>query len=121
MILLDSSGWIEIVTDGPRAAKFERHLREAKRWIVSPINLFEVYRKVAKISEDRALRAVAAMKQGEVVPVDEQISLEAADLALKYNLAMADSIILATALACGAKLITGDTDFANIRNCVVIR
>lgn len=120
MILLDSSGWLEIFTNGPLAERFEQHLHRSRTWIVSAINLFEVYKKVARHSEEEALRAIAVMRQGTLIPVDERISLEAADLALHHGLAMADSIILATAQLSKVTLITKDRDFEKLPGCVVI-
>lgn len=120
MILLDSSGWLEIFTNGPLADRFQHHLQRSRTWIVSAINLYEVYKKVARHSEDEALRAVAVMRQGDIIPVDERISLEAADLALRHGLAMADSIILATAQRFKATLVTKDRDFEKLPGCLVI-
>jgi len=53
--------------------------------------------------------------------VDESIALEAADVALKHGLAMADSIVYATAQRHGAKLVTADADFDGLPNTVLIR
>lgn len=118
MILLDSSGWIEIFVDGPLARQFEPYIQE--NWVVSTINLFEVYKKIARTSEEDALRAIAMMRAGQVIPVDETVSIEAGDLSLKYGLAMADSLILATAHLHSAILVTKDADFAKIPGCKVI-
>lgn len=117
MILLDSSGWIEIFAGGKLSKKFEQHLKG--NWIVSAINVFEVYKKMASVSEDKALQAVSFMKQGQEIPVDSEISLEAADLSHKHKLGMADSLILATAIRKKATLVTKDSDFCQIPGCVV--
>lgn len=118
MILLDSSGWLEILEAGPKTNRFEAYLK--KTWLVSTVNLFEVYRKLARRSEDKALQAIAFMRKGEVHPVDETIALEAGDLSIKYQLAMADSLVLATAFLYKVELVTKDNDFQNIPNCKVI-
>lgn len=118
MILLDSSGWLEILEAGPLAHKFEDYLK--KTWLVSTINLFEVYRKLARRSEDKALQAIAFMRKGHLHPVDETVALEAGDLSIKYKLAMADSLVLATAFHYKADLVTKDNDFRDIPRCKVI-
>ncbi len=120
MILLDSSGWLELFTNGPLADRFEHHLQRSRTWVMSSINLFEVYKKIARHSEDDALRAIAVMRQGTLIPVDERVSLEAADLALQHGLAMADSLILATAQIANATLVTKDRDFQKLPGCLVI-
>jgi hypothetical protein len=57
---------------------------------------------------ERALAAVAALRRATIVPVDESLALEAADVALERGLAMADAIVFATAQRHGATLVTGD-------------
>jgi predicted nucleic acid-binding protein len=55
------------------------------------------------------------------VPVEESLALEAADVSLELGLAMADSIVYATARRHGATLVTADADFAGLPGAVVIR
>jgi predicted nucleic acid-binding protein len=64
---------------------------------------------------------VAALRRARIVPVDASLALEAADLALEAGLAMADALIYATARRHGATLVTGDADFVDMPNTVVIR
>lgn len=58
-----------------------------------------------------ALDAIALMMQGRVVDLTPTLALAAATLSLESGLAMADSIILATARAEGAVLWTQDAHF----------
>jgi predicted nucleic acid-binding protein len=46
---------------------------------------------------------------------------EAADLSLTHGLAMADSLVYATARRFGATLVTGDADFEGLADAVVVR
>ena len=90
--------------------------------LVSAIEVYEVYKVIRRdISEERALAAVAAMRRASIAAVDESLALEAADLSLAHGLAMADSLVYATARRHGAKLVTADADFANLPEAVVIR
>lgn len=52
--------------------------------------------------------------------MDDSLALEAADISLRQGLAMADSIIYATAIRHGARLITSDSDFKGLDNVLVI-
>jgi len=89
---------------------------------VASIQLYEVYKVVRRdLSEERAIEAVAAMHRAEVIPLDESLAIEAADLSLAHGLAMADSVVYATALRHGATLITGDADFEGLPRAVLIR
>jgi predicted nucleic acid-binding protein len=63
------------------------------------------------IGREEALEVVAAMRGGVVTELDNQLALEAAELSVDAKLALADSIILATARAHDAELWTQDSDF----------
>ena len=89
---------------------------------MSAIEIYEVYKVIRRdVSEERALAAVAALRRATIAPIDESLALEAADLSLDHSLAMADSLVYATARRHNATLITGDTDFEGLPNAVVIR
>ena len=72
-------------------------------------------------SEDEALRAVAVMEQGKVVDFDRATALEAARLSIQHRIAMADSVMLATAQRHGATLWTQDSDFDGLPGVEILR
>ena len=89
--------------------------------VVSAIEIYEVYKVIRRdLSEARALEAVAALRRATITPVDESLALEAADIALAMGLAMADSLVYATARRHRAKLITADADFEGLPDTIVI-
>ena len=89
---------------------------------MSAIEIYEVYKVIRRdLSEERALEAVAALQKAKIVPLDSSLALEAADISLAFGLAMADSIVYATARRHGAKLVSGDADFEGLPDAVVIR
>ena len=86
------------------------------------IEVYEVYKVIRRdISEARALAAVAAMRRATIAPIDESLALEAADISLVHGLAMANSVVYATARRHGAKHVTTDADFEELPEAVVIR
>ena len=90
--------------------------------LVSAINVYEVYKVVRRdVSEEGAIEAVAAMRRATIVPVDDALALEAADVSLGHKLAMADAIVYATARRHRAKFVTADTDFEGLPGATVIR
>ena len=90
--------------------------------LVSTIEIYEVYKVLRRdLTEERAVEAVSALRRATIAPVDETLALEAADLSLAHGLAMADSLVYATARRFGATLVTGDADFDNLPDAVVIR
>jgi predicted nucleic acid-binding protein len=64
---------------------------------------------------------VAALRRATIAAVDESLALEAADISLGTGLAMADSIVYATARRHGAKLVTTDADFEHLPDTILIR
>jgi predicted nucleic acid-binding protein len=90
--------------------------------LVSAIEVYEVYKVVRRdLSEERAVEAVSALRRATIAAVDESLALEAADLSLVHSLAMADSLVYATARRFGATLVTGDADFEGLPDTVIIR
>lgn len=122
MILVDSSGWIEYLAARPKAAAFAQHIEGSEPLLSSVIQLYEIYKVVRRdISEERAIAAVSALGATTVEPLGESLALEAADVSLEYGLAMADAIILATAVRHRAEIITADADFEGLPGATVIR
>ncbi len=120
MIVLDSSGWLEFFGDGQFADEYAARLKQPAQILTPTVALYEVYKWIKRErSEEDALAAVAAMQKTRVVPLSDEIALAAADLSLASRLAMADAIMLATARANNAELLTSDSDFAAIPGVTV--
>jgi predicted nucleic acid-binding protein len=110
--VVDSSGWIEYVVDGPNADFFAGPIEQADELLVPTISILEVFKWVLRErGEADALQAAALMQQGEVVELDTAIATRAAQLGLTHKLPLADSVMLATAETFGATLWTQDVDF----------
>jgi predicted nucleic acid-binding protein len=89
--------------------------------LVSAIEIYEVYKVIWRdLSEERAIEAVSALRRATIAPVDAPPALEAADLLLAHGLAMADSLVYATARRFGATLVTGDSSFEGLPDTVVV-
>jgi len=115
MNVVDSSGWLEYFADGPNATEFAKPIQATNTLVVPSVSLFEVFKRVmTQRGEDAALEAIALMRQGRVIPLDDVLALDGARLSVEHRLPMADSIILATALAHKATLWTQDADFENV-------
>ncbi len=109
---MDSSGWVEYLADTPNAEVFAAAIEDPEHLVVPTLSILEVFRWVLRErGENDALQAVALMQQGEVVDLDVALSTRAAKLGLEHRLPLADSVILATALAHGAVLWTQDAHF----------
>lgn len=115
MNLVDSSGWLEYLSDEPNADFFAPAIEDVGRLLVSTINIYEVFKRVLQQRDEAsALQAIALMEQAKVVDVTAPISIDAAKVSAETKLHMADSLVLATARAHEAVLWTQDADFANV-------
>jgi predicted nucleic acid-binding protein len=120
-ILIDSSGWLEHITEDAKADLYLPYFDGDKILLVPTIVLYEVRKillrkhsqTIAEIFVSEALRQV-------VVPLDEQIAMEAASVSLKHHLAMADAIVYTTALRQQATLIASDDHFQNLPGVVLL-
>ncbi|MEM6273676.1 MAG: type II toxin-antitoxin system VapC family toxin [Myxococcota bacterium] len=113
--MVDSSGWIEFFADGPLAEHYESYVSASAEVITPTLVLFEVYKVLKReLGESPALLAAAELSQTTVVPLDATTALAAADIGLEHRLAMADSVVYATALAHHAELVTSDSDFEGL-------
>ena len=121
MIVIDSSGWIEFLTDGVLADEYAKYLRQPASIITPSIVLYEVYKHAKRlVSEEAAIDAAAAIQKTRVVPLTDELALVAADLSLAHKLAMADAIVLATAQAHDTNVVTSDADFAGVPGVLYI-
>ena len=117
MNVVDSSGWLEYFSGGPNSDKFEIPLKDSSSLIVPVITIYEVFKVVLReTGENEALQVIASMQKGSVIELNTSIAMNASRISLKYNLPMADSIILSTAQSYGAVIWTQDTDFENLPN-----
>src|SRR3990172_7406361 len=115
MNVVDSSGWLEFFADGPNASFFAPAIQRPSELLVPTVSIYEVFKRILQQKEETdALRAVAAMQQGSVLPLDEALALSAARLSLETKLPMADSIMLTAARTTGAVLWTQDKDFEGV-------
>ncbi len=111
MISIDSYGWIERFSAGPKQAQYNRVIdaTPTDEILTSVVTVYEVYKKAKALrGEHAALQDVAALGHTLIVPVDQEIALAAADYSLEHGLHFADALIYATARRHHAELYTSD-------------
>ena len=121
MILVDSSGWIEYYVNGALAERYASYLSSSKEVLTPSVVLYEVYKILkSRAGKEEALLAAAQMGETNVVWLSDSLAYQAADISIKYGLPMADSIIYATAVDHGVKLVTSDADFKELPNVLYL-
>ena len=120
LYLVDSSGWLEYITDDSKAAAFGHYLEAEPSVLVPTVVIFEVYKHLAKHrGESVADRFASQALVRNVVPLDETIALAAANISLEHRLSGADAIVYATARVCQAQLVTANTRFRGLPAVII--
>ena len=115
MNVVDSSAWLEYFGGGQNAEEFAEVIESPDELVVPSLTLFEVFKRISQIADETAaLEAAAVMLSGRLAELTATLAMDAARLSIDAGLAMADSIILATARAEGATLWTQDAHFAGL-------
>jgi predicted nucleic acid-binding protein len=120
--IVDSSGWIEFLSSGPRAGHYASYVSRSSDLLTPTVVLYEVYKRIKRErGEEAALASVGQLHATVLVPLSDSIALLAADVSLRDGLAMADAIIYATALEHSAQIVTSDADLKDLPNVIYIR
>jgi predicted nucleic acid-binding protein len=121
-VLVDSSGWLEYLTADTKKPLFEPYLVDEKKTLVVPtIVLYEVRKKLLVGQQKTAADwFVSEALRHTVVPLDDRIALDAANISIQFRIALADAIIYTTSVVENARLVTGDTHFANLPNVTIL-
>jgi len=115
MVLVDTSAWIEWLIGSPTGEALSARLPQQSDWLVPTMVQLELAKWLTReVGEDKADQVIAFTQVCQVVPLDTEIALAAADACRTHKLATADAIIFATARARGATLLTCDAHFEGL-------
>lgn len=121
MRVVDTSAWIEWLSDSALGRRVGVELPAREFWIVPTIVQYELARFLAReASEDAADDTIAFSTKCFVIPLDTHLALRAAEIAADNALPMADAIVYATAVAWDADLLTCDSHFAKLPHVVYL-
>ena len=117
MNIIDSSLWLEYFADTEAGDIISEIMENTNELIVPTIIIYEVFKKLLfERSEDDAIFAVAHMRQGKIVELNDELALFAAKIGKDYKLPMADSIIYATNVNFKSVLWTQDKHFIGLES-----
>ena len=98
MILVDTCGWIEWLTEGALADSFASYMQDPAELLVPTTVQYELYKWVKRESDENTALDTTALADGSlVIPLSTDIALVAADLSLSHKLVFADAVIYASA------------------------
>ena len=117
MNVVDSSAWLSYFAGDKNSAKFAKAIENIDELLVPSITITEIFKNILQQrDEESALVAIAHMEQGQVIPLDSALAIDAASFGITYKLPLADSIIFATSNKFNATLWTQDSDFKGLPN-----
>lgn len=121
--LVDSSGWVEYLGDGPKTKAYARFFEKQEALILPTIIIYEVFKKLLRergISFAEQFFAHVQQLADHTIVLDTDLAVQAARLSSETGLPMADAIIYATAHSLQAELITSDTHFSGLPGVTLI-
>ena len=121
MRVVDTSAWLEWLSDSALGRRVGLELPSTEAWIVPTIVQYELARCLTReVSEDAADDTIAFSTECVVTSLSTRLAVQAAEIAKDHRLAMADAIIYATTVAMGADLLTCDAHFAKLPRVVYV-
>ena len=121
MRVVDTSAWLEWLSDSALGRKVGLELPSTEGWIVPTIVQYELARCLTReVSEDAADDTIAFSTECVVTSLSTRLAVQAAEIAKDHSLAMTDAIVYATAVAMGADLLTCDAHFAKLPRVVYV-
>ncbi|MFA5857002.1 MAG: PIN domain-containing protein [Candidatus Pacearchaeota archaeon] len=113
--LIDSSIWIDYLINGNHKELIEKE----DKLLLATISIIEIKKKFSKLKipkKEINEKVDYIKKHSIIINLDIKIADKATELVIEKNLAIADSIIYASALLNNALLITLDNDFRGLEN-----
>ena len=121
LTVVDSSGWVAYLGDGPQAEAFSVYLEREDSLVVPTIVIYEVVKKLTLTSSETVVNQFLSQAyRGRQMELDSSLAFAAARISIRYRLAMADAIIYATAESVNAQVVTSDTDFRDLPGVIVV-
>jgi uncharacterized protein len=115
MRLVDTSAWIEWLLDSRTGRQVAKVVPSRAEWVVPTIVQLELAKWVRRESaEDKADQVLAFTQLCQVVPLDTETALLAAEFCVLHKLSTADAIVYATAQRNAALLVTCDAHFEGL-------
>ncbi len=121
-VLIDSWAWIEYFLGSSSGRQVhEAIVSKDFEIFTSVINQFEVFVKLVKLKDTKYAREALDFMQtsSSVEQLSREVVERAGHFKISEGLAMADSIVAATAEKHKATILTGDPDFKNLKGVKV--
>lgn len=124
MIIFDTSVWIEYFKNSNNAEIIEDFMNKEKIFTPS-IVLIELSCKAHKEKWNFENHLKFIKSKSSIIGLTEKTIINVGinyieQRKIKFKFGLADAIILTTAKEIGAKVLTKDSDFRNIKDCIIL-
>lgn len=115
MTLIDTSAWIEWLIASPTGEALAPYLPQQSDWLVPTMVQLELTKWLNReVGEEKSDRVIAFTQLCQVVSLDTDIAILAAEVCRTHKLATADAVIFATAKLHNARVVTCDAHFKGL-------
>ncbi len=123
--VVDSWAWIEYLDGTGAGAKVKSYIEKGTAY-TSVVSIAEIVSKAARSGKDPNIALSAILSSSKVVDCDSNFAKDAgllhADMKRsRSNFSLADAFALHTARSLHAKVLTGDPDFKDIADAILIK
>jgi predicted nucleic acid-binding protein len=121
MRVIDTSAWIEVLADGPAAARVLAEIPPPDEIVIPSIVELEMAKWCGREADTQTLQKFLAFaSQCRSAPLDTPRALMAANAHAASRLATADAIVYAATLEFDAELVTCDRHFEGLASVIYI-
>ncbi len=122
-VLIDTWTWIEYWKGGELAREAARYIDGEEESIVSTINIAEICFWVARYYDEAKAREKLETleKRCHVIAIEKEMAIAAAKIRIQHRLALADSLIVATARSAGGKVVSGDPNMKHLEDVIFLK
>jgi predicted nucleic acid-binding protein len=123
MYVLDSFAWLELFEGTKKGAKVKEIIKNNEGKIYTTIaNYYEVYYRIEqKLGKEKRKEAIDFIENcANIININKDIASIAAQIRMKEKMSAIDTFTLAAARLIKAKVVTGDKDFQNIPEAILI-
>ncbi len=123
--IIDSWAWMEYIQGTDRGKKVHDLIKKGEPVFSGTITIAEVSSKLKRRGLDFTKGRDAITSNSKVISLDENLAYEAGQIHAEMrknnpDFGMADAIILTVARQLNAKILTGDPDFKDVKEAVMI-
>ncbi len=124
-MMLDSFAWVEYFMGTKKGEKVKEIVESDAQIYTSPIIIAEIYSKSLRTDGKAEERGDFIVKRCAIIPIDEEIAVEAAKIHAEAkermeDFGLADALVLASARNRDIKVLTGDPHFISFSDAIML-